>query len=127
LKPDPYFLAKDKKIRVSRGDVAKKRVYALHSSINAAKEIFNLFKKQSPDSPISINTSDEPLVTVIVPNYNHENYLEERLQSIINQNYRNIEIIILDDASGDNSKEIIDQFLAKDQRWTPKTGPIVKL
>ncbi len=110
------LLAKDKKIRVSRGDVAKKRVYALHSSINAAKEIFNLFKKQSPDSPISINTSDEPLVTVIVPNYNHENYLEERLQSIINQNYRNIEIIILDDASGDNSKEIIDQFLAKEPR-----------
>ncbi|KAB2644789.1 MAG: glycosyltransferase [Verrucomicrobia bacterium] len=110
------FLAKDKEIRVSLGDVAKKRVHALHSSINAAKEIFNLFKKRFPILLPSINTNNEPLVTVIVPNYNHENYLKERFQSIINQNYRNIEIIILDDASEDNSKEIIDQLLVREPR-----------
>ena len=51
-----------------------------------------------------------PLVSVIVPNYNHERFLIERIESILNQTYRNLEIIILDDHSTDNSKEIINQY-----------------
>ena len=50
------------------------------------------------------------LISVIVPNYNHENYLLQRLESIFNQTYSNFEVIILDDKSTDNSKEIISQY-----------------
>ena len=50
------------------------------------------------------------LVSVIVPNYNHELFLKERLDSIVNQSYKNIEIIILDDASTDGSCEIINSY-----------------
>ena len=52
----------------------------------------------------------EPFVSVIIPNYNHADYLEERMTSIINQTYTNFEIIILDDKSTDSSIEIINKF-----------------
>jgi glycosyltransferase involved in cell wall biosynthesis len=53
---------------------------------------------------------DKPLVSIIIPNYNHADYLEERIRSILNQTYTNYEIIILDDRSTDNSIEIINKF-----------------
>lgn len=52
----------------------------------------------------------QPLVSVIIPNYNHEPYLEERIKSVIGQTYDNIEVIILDDCSSDNSKDVIERF-----------------
>lgn len=51
-----------------------------------------------------------PLVSVIVPVYNGERFLQETIDSIINQSYKNLEIIIVDDASTDASREIIDAY-----------------
>ena len=53
---------------------------------------------------------EAPLVSVIVPNYNHAPYLRERLDSIYGQTYRHIEVILLDDASTDNSREILNAY-----------------
>ncbi|SDB64989.1 Glycosyltransferase involved in cell wall bisynthesis [Flavobacteriaceae bacterium MAR_2010_188] len=50
-------------------------------------------------------------VSVIVPNYNHEKFLAPRLESIVNQTYKDFELIILDDASTDNSLEIIENYV----------------
>jgi glycosyltransferase involved in cell wall biosynthesis len=58
-----------------------------------------------------------PLVSVIVPNYNHSKYLVQRLDSIMSQTFQDFEIILLDDNSTDNSKEILERY-AKDQRVT---------
>lgn len=52
----------------------------------------------------------EPLVSIIVPNYNHEPYLRERLESIYGQSYRNFEVILLDDMSSDASVEILEEY-----------------
>jgi glycosyltransferase involved in cell wall biosynthesis len=52
-------------------------------------------------------SSDEPKVSVIVPNYNHAQYIEERLDSILNQSYQDFELIVLDDASSDDSIALI--------------------
>lgn len=54
----------------------------------------------------------KPLISVIVPNYNHARFLDERLHSILNQTYHNYEIIILDDCSTDNgaSMAVIEQY-----------------
>lgn len=51
-----------------------------------------------------------PLVSVIVPNYNHAKYLDVRLQSVLGQTYQNFEVIILDDHSSDNSIEVIEKY-----------------
>ena len=54
---------------------------------------------------------DNPLVSIICLCYNHEKYVIETLSSVINQNYTNIQIIIVDDCSLDNSKNIIENWL----------------
>ena len=55
-------------------------------------------------------------VSVIVPVYNVGKYLEECLNSIINQTYKNIEMVIVNDGSTDNSLDIIEKFKNKDNR-----------
>lgn len=55
-------------------------------------------------------------VSVIIPNYNHARYLRERIDSILAQSFKEFELIILDDASTDNSREIILEY-AKMNPW----------
>ena len=50
------------------------------------------------------------LVSVIVPNFNHAKYLRQRLETIYNQTYKNFEVLLLDDASTDDSREILNEF-----------------
>lgn len=57
-----------------------------------------------------------PLITVIIPVYNVEKYIENCVDSILNQTYRNLEILLVDDGSTDNSGVICDAYAAKDHR-----------
>ncbi|MBJ7262411.1 MAG: glycoside hydrolase family 99-like domain-containing protein [Burkholderiaceae bacterium] len=54
-----------------------------------------------------------PKVTVVVPNYNHSAYLRRRLDSIYGQTYTNMEVVILDDCSTDDSTILIDEYRKK--------------
>ena len=56
------------------------------------------------------------MISVIVPIYNIENYIEKTINSIINQTYQNLEIILVDDGSTDDSGKIIDDIAKKDSR-----------
>lgn len=56
----------------------------------------------------------QPLVSIITPAYNAEKYIAETIQSVINQTYKNWELIIIDDGSTDNTSKIINSF--KDKR-----------
>ena len=56
------------------------------------------------------------LISVIVPIYNVEKYLHQCLKSIINQTYKNLEIILVDDGSPDNCPKICDEYSRKDKR-----------
>lgn len=56
------------------------------------------------------------LVSIIVPIYNVEKYLSQCLDSIISQSYSNIEIILIDDGSSDNSSSILDEYKRIDSR-----------
>ncbi len=58
----------------------------------------------------------EPLISVIVPVYNVEKYLEKCIDSILAQTYKNLEIILVDDGSTDNSGKICDEYEKKDAR-----------
>lgn len=61
-------------------------------------------------------TMNQPLVSCIVPVYNVEKYLDKCVESIVNQTYKNIEIILIDDGSSDNSPNICDKWKERDSR-----------
>jgi glycosyltransferase involved in cell wall biosynthesis len=58
---------------------------------------------------------DTPRVSVIVPNYNHAQYLGQRLDSILTQTFRDFELIFLDDASNDGSLQVLDAYAGEDR------------
>lgn len=51
-----------------------------------------------------------PKVSVIIPNYNHARFLEQRIESVLNQTFQDFEIIFLDDNSTDNSREVFSKY-----------------
>ncbi|MDO8845976.1 MAG: glycosyltransferase family 2 protein [Methylicorpusculum sp.] len=55
-------------------------------------------------------------VSICIPTYNGEHYLEETLNAVLNQSYTNFEVIIVDDQSSDNTLEIVKSFSEKDNR-----------
>jgi len=57
--------------------------------------------------------TNEKLATVLIANYNNSKYIDECLTSVINQNYKKIEIIVVDDNSTDNSLEILNKYIDK--------------
>jgi len=58
----------------------------------------------------------QPKVSVIIPVYNTEEYLEKCLQSVLNQDLKDVEILIIDDVSTDNSLKILEKFKIDDER-----------
>ena len=66
--------------------------------------------KLYPYPELDPDDTQQPKVSIIVPNYNHAPYLRKRLESIYNQTYSNIEVILLDDCSSDDSRTILREF-----------------
>jgi len=56
------------------------------------------------------------LISIITPTYNHEKYISECIESVVNQTYKNWEMIIVDDASSDKTVEIVKKYAAQDSR-----------
>lgn len=73
---------------------------------------------------------NQPLVSIVIPCYNHENFVQDCIQSVIDQTYQNIELIIIDDGSNDGSvakiEEMIDlckkRFIHFEFRYRPNKG-----
>lgn len=63
--------------------------------------------------------TNKPLISVLIPAYNHENYIQESIQSIIEQTYKNIELIIIDDGSNDSTwQKILEMKSVCENRFT---------
>ena len=58
----------------------------------------------------------DPLITVMIPMYNTEKYVKKCITSLFNQTYKNIEIIVVDDGSTDNSLRICENLAKRDHR-----------
>jgi glycosyltransferase involved in cell wall biosynthesis len=75
--------------------------------------------------------SDSPAVSVLMPAYNAERYLEEAVESILAQTYKDFEFLIIDDGSTDGTRGILERFAARDPRVRyrsrPNTGLVVAL
>ena len=73
--------------------------------------------------------TNQPLVTVIIPSFNHEKYIYQSIESVVSQTYKNVEIIVIDDGSNDQSLKIIGDLagkygfivIARDNRGIAKT------
>lgn len=57
-----------------------------------------------------IKLEDNPEVSIVIPMFNAQNFVANTLESLVNQSFRNIEIIVVDDGSTDNSKKVVDHF-----------------
>ena len=69
---------------------------------------------------------ENPLVSIILPVYNGEKYLEQSIESCLSQTYSNIELIIVNDCSTDKSLEIIERYCVNDSRVRLVNNPINK-
>ncbi len=94
-------LVRDEALRQKLGAAAAEKVRNLYTDNIAVPQILALCH-QTMGRP--------PLVSVIVPVYNHERFLAQRLESILAQSFRDIEILILDDASSDGSVSVARRF-----------------
>lgn len=59
------------------------------------------------------------LISVVLPNFNHQEYLEQAIDGILGQSYRQLELVVVDDGSTDSSPEIIRRYSAADSRIHP--------
>jgi alpha-1,3-rhamnosyltransferase len=60
-----------------------------------------------------MDIKDQPLVSIIVPCYNHEKFITKCIESVINQTYKEWELIVIDDGSTDNSRDLLIKLKAK--------------
>jgi glycosyltransferase involved in cell wall biosynthesis len=96
------LLIKDPKKRQTAGQCARKKLLQKHIDDIAVPQILKICQEV---------TGSAPLVSIIVPVYNQEQFLVKRMASILNQKFRDFEIIILDDCSQDGSYEIAQSYL----------------
>jgi len=111
-------LSKDPQMRSRMGGCAKTKVAKRHAAPEAASQIAALLERFSGATHLTRRSESGagPLVSVVVPNYNHERFLTERLESIQNQDIDDLEILLLDDASNDQSLALLEDFARSDLR-----------
>lgn len=114
-----YHILTSPEISSKLSRAASSKVKLLHSASNVSEQIYDLVSKEIAKTKFLTSTLDNyrpgifctgPLVTCILPNYNHEAYLSERLESIACQTYCNIELLLFDDSSSDSSASMLDMF-----------------
>ena len=78
--------------------------------------VFAFFSRFLPINFCVAQSKNNPLVSIIIPVYNTEQFLDECLNSVVNQTYKNLEIILINDGSTDSSLEICKKYQQKDKR-----------
>ncbi len=92
---------------------ARFRLFGMTSSAMTT----NWIESTATLAPIELGTlPPEPLVSVLVSNYNYADYLPETIDSVLAQNYRNWELVICDDGSTDSSITVISAYVAREAR-----------
>jgi glycosyltransferase involved in cell wall biosynthesis len=84
--------------------------------INSYKSFINECNKLKRINTAKILNNGHPYISICLPVYNMEKYLERAIFSIINQSFQNFEIIIVDDNSNDSTEDIIKNMMTKDNR-----------
>lgn len=85
--------------------------------------IFGTSSFRLPQSTLFNNMEISPKVSILIPTYNYGHHIEEAIDSALNQTYTDFEIIIVDDASTDNTDEVVQKYLS-DKRITYYKNPV---
>ncbi|MGC2423990.1 MAG: glycoside hydrolase family 99-like domain-containing protein [Nitrospirota bacterium] len=94
-------LMKDNDLRQKLGARGREKLLSRFTFDHALPQVLSACRKAA---------GKKPAVSVIVPNYNHARYLPERLDSIFNQTFKDFEVILLDDASTDDSMGVLEKY-----------------
>lgn len=86
------------------------------SSSREAKRYMNSLETNEKPLTTEADSEDEPLVSVNITTYNRAQFLGRCLNSVLSQSYRNIEVVVVDDASPDNTSEVAEQYVKQDDR-----------
>ena len=111
------LLAADTELRKDMGAKAMHKVKSRHLTDKAMPEVLRLMRQTA---------QIKPLVSVIIPTYNQADFLKQRIESVLNQHFRDVEIIVLDDASEDETPEITKTYenhpMVKIMRYETNSG-----
>ena len=96
----------------------KKTKFLIYKPLGFYRRYINKFnnKKIFNNNLNSLNQFDIPFISICIPAYNMEKYIEKSLLSIINQSFKHFEIIIVNDHSNDTTKYLIKKLQLKDNR-----------
>ena len=94
-------LMKNENLRQQLGARAREKVLSRFTVEHTTPHVLSVCRKVA---------QKKPAVSVIIPNYNHARYLQKRLESVFNQTFKDFEVILLDDASTDNSMEALNKY-----------------
>ncbi|MGH0681008.1 glycosyltransferase [Bacillus luti] len=108
-----YELIEDEELRIQKGSFGQELI---EKNFNFLNYIYQL---------LALLEHNYKKISVIVPNYNYENYLPDRVRSILNQTYPLYELIFLDDASTDNSVSTFEKLLLKENKPHLKVQRII--
>ncbi len=119
--PDPIIyhdFAKDEnhlRNKTEKQEESRERLREKHPGWDDYIESWEVFNgKESTvikkDAPLLVSANYKPLISICIPVYNQAELIKDAINSAINQSYDNTEIIIVDDGSEDNIKEVIDDF-----------------
>jgi len=103
-------LVENEELRKGVSEAGYNHVVRNFSWDKAAEKLEQTFNKVIIERSIKTKLK-ESLVSVIIPCYNGEKFIQKAIESVINQTYQNWELIIVDDGSTDNSKTVIDRYL----------------
>lgn len=109
-----YFSLTDVSSAKKRAEKAYQKVLSELTAEKMAKQTLQVYQNLLQKSSQNEKITNNELVSVIIPCYNAEKYIEKCLQSVLNQTHTNLEIIVIDDASTDKSFKIASQI--KDER-----------
>ena len=128
------FVPTEARIAAMDDDQRWKLAFLLHSAYQATQAAYQVLLQTNKDlaqrylaangatsMPAEASTRAQgyatgPLISVIITTYNIEKYVARCLDGVVNQTYRNLEIIVVDDASSDSTRGIIAQYAARDSR-----------
>ena len=77
------------------------------------RKVTPLLAKAAAGSSVAVRINQDVFFSVIVASYNYEDYIRETLESLVNQTYKNFEVIVVDDGSSDNSVKVIREYEEK--------------